>query len=273
MLVSIIIPCKNESENIKSLLEAVQTQELDFDKEIITVNNVSPSGRARNQGADRAKGEILVFLDNDISFGSSRVLANLIAPLLEDAEIGICGVSQKIPKNANWFQRWCAKEIPHTEHLVVEKIEERGMVGGACCAIKKELFFKSGRFNDGLKRGVDVEFCARVKANNYRVVIVPQTWIYHPPSENLFEFISLCFRNGKATAFIDRYYPELNFDVGVGEKIGPLKKKSILERFLRYGQGVLKAIVFLKILNLIYRIAYFLGYIQEKIFGGRKNVR
>ncbi|MCP4650957.1 MAG: glycosyltransferase [PVC group bacterium] len=272
MLVSIIIPCKTENENLKKLLESIKAQELGFDKEVITISNVSPSGSARNQGADKAKGEVLIFLDNDISFGDTKVLAKVIAPL-DDVNIGVCGVSQKIPQDANAFQKRCAKEMPHTEHPIVSELEERGMVGGACCALKKDFFVKIGGFNNKLKRGVDVEFCARVKNNNKKVVIAPNAWIYHPPPENLSQFRTLCFRNGKATAFIDRHYPELNFDIGVGKRIEKLEKKSMIQRMWRFSVGVLKSIIFLKPLNLIYRITYSLGYLKEKLFGRRKDVR
>ncbi len=272
MIVSIIIPCKDEKDNIDGLLQSISSQNIYFETEIIKIGGISPNGKARNSGAEKAKGDILVFLDNDVLLGHPGVLSNLTEPLIADDRIGVCGASQLIPKDANRFQQHYAKEVLHTEHPVVEEAKKVGMVGSACCAVRRKVFFEVGEFNDQLLRGIDVEFCYRVREKGYRVILVPQTWIYHPPPGNLWQSVKLSFRNGKATAFVDRYYPDLNFDVGTGKLIHTLERKSKGYRLLRYFGGVVRSIVFLKPINLISRITYIAGYFSELISTSKKNV-
>ena len=265
MLVSIIIPSKSGNPDVERLMQSIRAQNLPFNHEIIKITGVTPSGRARNHGAQQSSGTILVFLDDDIDFGHNDVIKNIVAPL-NDESIVLSGVSQKIPEDSNSFQKRCAEQIQHTEHPVVKKLTEVGMVGGACCATRKEMFDSLGGFNEKLQRGVDVEFSHRVKKNNCRVVLVPKTWIYHPAPDNFRHFIRLHFRNGRATAYADRNYPELNYDVGTDHLIYSLEKRNFSFRIIRFFKNILIAILHLHFLSLTARIVYLLGYSRENIF-------
>ncbi len=265
LLISIIIATKDSTrgKNIENLLNDIYSQDIGGEIEVCQVSGVSPIGKARNKGVESAKGDIFIFLDDDIRFGHQRVFKNLIQALISDKNIGICGASQLIPRNANWFQQRFAKEIAHAEHPVVKEIKEVGMVGSASCAVRRDVFFNVGKFNENLARGIDVEFCHRLKQNRYRVILVPETWIYHPPPQNLLKFMKLSFRNGKATAFADRYYPQLNFDVGTDNIIHSVERKSKKHRLWRYVKDIIKAIILVKPINLISRIVYAMGYFFE----------
>lgn len=112
-LVSIIIPSRDLSkcETIENLKKEIGFQDIDNEIEVCLVSGFSPIGRARNTGVEQAKGNIFIFLDDDIRFGHQMVLRNIVEPLMANKNIGICGTSQSIPSNSNWFQRRCAKEI------------------------------------------------------------------------------------------------------------------------------------------------------------------
>ena len=269
MLVSIIVPCRNDKSPVEALLAEIPLQDVSFAVEVVRINGISPSGKARNAGARQAGGDVLVFVDNDISLGHHRVLQNIVDPLLADETIGVCGVSQRIPEDANAFQRRCARELLHVEHPVVDQLMEMGMVGAACCAVRKDVFLSAGQFNEDLPRGVDVEFCQRVKTQGLRIVLVPQTWIHHPPARNFGELIRLSFRDGTSTACVDKNFPEFNFDVGTTPLITGLEQKSPGGRIARFFRGVLGAIVELKFLRLSSKVVYALGYFWGRIFGGR----
>jgi len=266
-LVSIIIPCRDlsKSKNIENLKKDISFQDIDYGIEICLVSGISPIGRARNIGAEQAKGSIFIFLDDDISFGHQQVLRNIIEPLMANKNIGICGTSQSIPPNSTWFQRRCAKEIAHIEHSVVEEMTDVGMVATACCAVKRDIFLEVGKFNEKLLRGIDGEFSHRIRKHNYRVVLAPKTWIYHPAPRNLLKLIGISFRNGKATAFVDKYYPELNFDLGTKNIILALSRKSKKYRLWRFVKEMAQGIISLKLIKLISKIAYIIGYINGSI--------
>ncbi len=266
-LISIVIPSMDSTskENLDNLLKDVYSQNMEGEIEICRTFNISPSGRARNDGAEKAKGDILIFIDNDMRLGHNKVLKNMVKPLIEDKKIGICGVSLLIPKYSNWFQHRCAKEISHTEHPIVDETKELEVVGCGCCAIRRDVFYEVGEFNDTLIRGLDGELCHRIKKHGYRIVLVPKTWVYHAPPKNMFELIKLSFRNGRATAFLDRNYPELNFDIEEDITTSSLERKSKLYRLWRFVRNVAGAIIFIEPINLLSRIVYSIGYFYEVI--------
>lgn len=94
MRVSIIIPVYNEKDTIQKCLDSLEKQTLK-DKEIIVVDDGSADGSekfaslsqshkgpgaARNLGAKKAKGEILVFVDADMEFASDFI-EKLVKPI------------------------------------------------------------------------------------------------------------------------------------------------------------------------------------------------
>ena len=131
--ISIIIPVYNEEKAIKKCLESLQEQTV-IPKEIIVVDdkstdntmeaikqflnsslthqriNVSThsqpahlgAGAARNLGASKASGEILVFMDADMTF-SKTFLEDLVKPILDGKSKG---TFSKLEYIANWNNRW-----------------------------------------------------------------------------------------------------------------------------------------------------------------------
>lgn len=162
-------------------------------QEIEVVAGVRPNGHARNMGVARTSGDILVFVDDDAVLGNAYVVANLVAPLLKDASIGVTGASKLLPPDASAWQRWVAREVPRIEHPVVQQPLETNPdppsyyceITTTCCAMRRAVFEEAGRFSDTLIRGVDTEFFWRVRRLGYRFVLVPDTWVYHPAPASL----------------------------------------------------------------------------------------
>src|SRR3990167_11506106 len=112
MKVSVIIPTFNEEKDIVECLESLKNQTLkaleiividdgstdntlrvlsefpisNFQFQIIKQNHKSP-GQARNLGAKNAKGEILVFVDADMTF-DKKFIQMLIKPIISGKAIG-----------------------------------------------------------------------------------------------------------------------------------------------------------------------------------------
>jgi len=253
------------------LLDDISSQDIDIQTELIQIFGVSPSGKARNEGAKKAQGDIFIFLDSDIRLGQRGTLKNLVSPLISDKAIGVCGAVKLIPEDSSWFQRRCAKEIPHLEHSFVKGILEVGTAAGACCAVRKEAFLRAGEFNDKLIRGVEAEFCSRVKKNQYRICMASQAQFYHPAPKGLLQLIRISIRNGVAVAFADMYYPNLNFDMGLDRITRQLELKSKKYRLCRYIKETVKSVIFFKPFYLISKIVYAIGYFMELIFKPIKN--
>ena len=211
--VALIIPSLDG--DVEPLLASVRRQTLQ-PSEIEVVRGVRPNGRARNQGVAHTSAPLLVFVDDDAVLGDERVIERLVAPLLADPSIGVTGASKLLPPEAPLFQRWVAHEVPRIVHPIVDQPLETNPdppsfyceITTTCCAMRRAVFDAAGGFDTALLRGVDTEFFVRVRrlqvlgvgyrvsersANTqhptpntqYRFVLVPHTWAYHPAPANL----------------------------------------------------------------------------------------
>jgi glycosyltransferase involved in cell wall biosynthesis len=140
-LLSVIIPTYNEerdlSESIKSLqkqtyphFEIIVVDDGSDDKtrdiassfkeiRLYTQNHLGP-GTARNLGAKKARGSILVFVDADMTF-DPNYLSSLVAPILEDGSITGTTHGQEYVKNTQniWSACWGTTRVsPKTAYKV-----------------------------------------------------------------------------------------------------------------------------------------------------------
>lgn len=125
-LISIIIPSFNEKDSIPDCLLSLREQSYK-PVEIIIVDDGSTDGSdkiakklcdiflrqdhqgpgiARNRGAKAAKGEILVFVDSDMTF-DKNFIKNLIAPILDKNSIGTFSKDEFLLNKDNaWAVCW-----------------------------------------------------------------------------------------------------------------------------------------------------------------------
>ena len=188
--VAVIVPSLHG--DVAPLLASVRRQTLQ-PAEVEVVRGVRPNGRARNRGVMHTTAPVLVFVDDDAVLGDEHVIANLVAPLLDDASVGVSGASKLLPPDVPWFQRWAAREVPRIVHPVVERPLETNPdppsfyceITTTCAAMRREVFEEAGGFDETLVRGVDTEFFVRVRRHGYRLLLAPRTWVYHPAPATL----------------------------------------------------------------------------------------
>src|SRR3990167_9462416 len=78
------------------------------DWELILKRGISPVGRARNAGAFEAKGQFILFLDDDIGLVRDDLIERLVGRLEKLEKMDACsaiGVPWRISDRANRFQR------------------------------------------------------------------------------------------------------------------------------------------------------------------------
>lgn len=189
--IAVVIPAL--SGEVDALRASIARQTLQ-PAEIEVAVGIRPNGKARNVGVSRTTAEILVFIDDDAVLGDDETLAHLVQPLLDDPTIGVTGSSKLLPPDADWFQRWVAREVPRIEHPVVDQpvetnppLDRHGYIEitTTCCAMRRAVFDEAGGFSNELIRGVDTEFFYRVRRLGYRFILVPRTWVYHPAPRTL----------------------------------------------------------------------------------------
>jgi GT2 family glycosyltransferase/O-antigen/teichoic acid export membrane protein len=217
--VSIIIP--SWTGRAERLLESITRQSF-RDYEVHLIRAVSPAARARNNGVAAARGDLLLFVDDDAYFGHERVLEAMVETIRADPTTGVVGPSKLIPPDSTWIQRRIAAEVPRWEFPVVaEDTESNPPLGRygfsaittTCSLIRRDVFEQADGFDERLPTGEDTEFFYRVRALGYRFVVPRHTWVYHDPPRTLGELLKKSFRYGVGHAYEARKAPERSMDI------------------------------------------------------------
>jgi GT2 family glycosyltransferase/tetratricopeptide (TPR) repeat protein len=210
-LVSIVIPVFNRLELTRDCLTAIQAK-TSGNYEIIVVNNASTDGtteflneqekagvlrhiansenkgfsHACNQGAQAARGSLLLFLNND-----TQVTPDWLTAMVQAAQrprVGIVGAKLLYADNRiqhagigfingvpDHPHRHAAADAPQ-----VNQFRELDMVTGACLMIHRELHLKLAGFDEAYRNGVeDIDLCVRARAAGWKVVYEPKATVYH----------------------------------------------------------------------------------------------
>jgi glycosyltransferase involved in cell wall biosynthesis len=261
--VSVIIPSGNASRdpNLERLLADLRSQSV-APAEIEIVRGVSPNGLARNVGVERTAGDVLVFLDDDVRLGTPDVLRSFVQHLTTDASLGTVGTSQLLPPSSTAFQRRCARQVSRSESPIVEQLTESDMVTTQCCAMRREVLVEVGRFHSQIIRGVDPELRHRVRGAGYRIAVVPNCWHYHPMPASLGALLAMAWRNGAASAYARRHFPEAVLDNPGGHVARFAPRLPFRQRILRSAGRLASDTVTGRWYGTLYALAYLGGTLR-----------
>jgi GT2 family glycosyltransferase/glycosyltransferase involved in cell wall biosynthesis/tetratricopeptide (TPR) repeat protein/SAM-dependent methyltransferase len=211
--VSLVIPVYNRAELTEQcLLALAENTGDDPDYEVIVVDNGSTDwtpyllhafegdlqvlrhddnlgfARACNRGAEAARGDLLLFLNND-TVARPGWLAALVAAADSDPQIGIVGARLLYPggervQHAGLEMRHGVPEhfgrnLPWNDPSVTAS-RDLDMVTGACMLVRRQLFADLGGFDPEFVNGVeDVDLCLRGRDRGFRVVYCADSVIEH----------------------------------------------------------------------------------------------
>lgn len=260
--VSVVIPhfYASRDDKVNRLIQSLKDQSF-RDMEILVIHGVSPQGRAINQGARASKGDVLVVMDDDSQIGHPRLIENLVSALDQEAGIGMAGASILTPSSANFFQRMAAKQFPRFNMPVVNKITDSDLACHGCVAFRRDVFEQVGMERGDIPRGLDPDLRVRIRKAGYRVVLVPDSVVYHPLPESFSKFIKVFFRNGCGSAYLQMRYPQISYDTDeVLESARFVPKRSFLYRILRFPVRLLRSLILFQWLRLLGYLVYSVGY-------------
>lgn len=219
---SIIIPVYNQWQLTSACLQSLAATVGNQDIEIIVVDNASNDetplacpaygkqlfgsafhyercekninfGPASNLGARMAKGDYLIFLNND-----TEALPDWYQPLLADfrrfPRLGVTGPLLLYPKRGMvgytvQHLGVCISHLKNVTHLyegipadaeLAKKRRFFQIITAACMMVPRQLFFDIGQFDEQFVNGFeDVEFCARLTLAGYQLTVHPDARIIH----------------------------------------------------------------------------------------------
>ena len=206
MKISVIIPTYNEEGVIGDCLRSLLKQSFEYleiiivddgstdkTKEIIAsliTNHQSPitmlqqqhqgPGAARNLGAKRAKGEVLVFVDADMTF-DERFISDLVEPIVKKRTRGTFSKNEIVANWENvWARCWNINENWEEKKRHPKNYPDKQKVFRA---ILKSEFDKVGGFTPG---GYTDDYSLSEKLG-YEAVAVDGAVFYHKNPDNLRE--------------------------------------------------------------------------------------
>ena len=211
--ISIVMPVFNKAEYTeKCLLALAANAETDPACELVVIDNGSSDwthyllhafegdirvlrndinlgfARANNQGAAQARGEYLVFLNND-TMPHSGWLREMVALADNDPAIGVVGAKLIYPDSNKVQHAGLELKNGIPDHVYrgveaddprVEVVRDLDMVTGACMLVRADLFGHLEGFDTAYLNGVeDVDLCLRARELGYRVVYCPTAVVEH----------------------------------------------------------------------------------------------
>lgn len=202
MKISVIIPTYNEKDVLQKCIDSLLKQTYK-DLEVIVVDDGSTdptsqmlrgasgtfkllnqthsgAGSARNLGAKNANGQILVFVDADMTF-DVNFIKNLINPILEGKIKGTFSKDEMVSNWENvWSRCWNLNEGWEDKRRHPKKYPDHQPVFRA---ILKSEFDKVGGFTSG---GYDDDWSLSKKLG-YEATLAPNAIFYHKNPDNLKE--------------------------------------------------------------------------------------
>lgn len=195
-ILSIVIICKNESENIERCIKSVLSLPNDFNYEVILIDSNSTDNTldiakkfdisifqlkskwkhnaavARYLGSKKCSGKYILFLDGDMELDTA-FLNKGIHILEKDKAVG--AVSGKLSEYT-----YENKQLVHkTEDVYnVEFIGKRYDMGGVFI-IKNSILQEIGNFDINLDANEDLDLCYRIYAAGYSFVRLPEVIAIH----------------------------------------------------------------------------------------------
>jgi glycosyltransferase involved in cell wall biosynthesis len=147
-----------------------------FNAEIIRLDCRRGAAYARNQGAEIARGDILLFIDADVTVYSD-CLDNVERIFQNNPEISaLFGTYDEDPEGTNFFSQY--KNLFH-HYIHQTSSEDASTFWTACGAIKKKAFFEVGTFNENCRMMEDIDLGYRLKANNHKILLSKELVVKH----------------------------------------------------------------------------------------------
>lgn len=223
-LVSIIIPNKDEKEALKKCIESIFNKSTYKNFEILIVENNSESeeifsyyrelsrqdrirllkwenpfnySAINNYAAKKARGEYLLFLNNDMEVISPNWIEEMLGHCQRPGT-GIVGAKLYYPDGTIQHAGTVIGIGGIAGHMFVNMPGERtgylhkasiqqdlSAVTAACMMVKRNVFFEVKGFEEELTVAFnDVDFCLRVRQKGYLVVYDPFAELYHYESKS-----------------------------------------------------------------------------------------
>lgn len=209
MKFSLVIPLAPDRD--APIIESIKN--LDYPKKefhVVVVMGLNPSAN-RNKGAEKSRGEIIAFLDDD-ALMDRNYLKEAEKFFIEHPEIDIVGGPQLSPMDEDGFAKISGYGLTSTfgafgrTHRYAKRKQdfnvEENMLTSANLLCRRHVMDKI-KFNTKLFPGEDSVFIEDAKKAGLKIAYSPEMIVYHKRRPTLKLFIKQIFNYGKVRPFIN----------------------------------------------------------------------
>lgn len=218
---SVIVPVYNDPVGIRDTLDSLTEQRDPPRYEVVVVDNnstditpdvikefelaypdtvfgceevdVQSSYAARNTGIKYSSGEILAFIDADVTVDSTWVTD--VVSKFQDSSVDYlgCRVQMYVPDGEEtiWARYDVAMGLPARYYL-----RSKNFAPTCALAIRREVVEEVGTFDEKIVSGGDKEFGTRVSDNGFKMEYAPEIVVTHPARTSLRSLVKKARRIG-----------------------------------------------------------------------------
>jgi cellulose synthase/poly-beta-1,6-N-acetylglucosamine synthase-like glycosyltransferase len=217
-MISVIVPAYNAERTISSTINSLLNQNYPKNRyEIIVVDDGSSDktreivrkfkkvrlikqthkgpAAARNLGAKKSKGNILLFTDSDC-VPDKNWIKFVVEPFKNPEIVGVSGTYKTLNKES-LLARFAGYEIEE-RHEEMEKQKNIDFIGTFSAAYRKKIFLRFGGFDEAfpLASGEDIDLSFKISTAGYKMVFQPKAFVYHNHPDNLVKYLRQKFFRG-----------------------------------------------------------------------------
>lgn len=187
LFISVIIPVYNGSKTLGRCLESIFKSSYpkfeciivddhstdntvsvaeSFDTKVISLERKKGAAHARNRGAEASQGDMLLFIDADVEVYADN-FEKVVKTFSENPEISaLFGSYDDHPGSLNFFSQY--KNLFH-HYIHQTSLNEASTFWSAFGAIKKDVFFEIGEYNEDTRMMEDIELGYKLKTKGYKI--------------------------------------------------------------------------------------------------------
>jgi len=209
-MISVVIPAYNSEKTIASTIKALLKQNYPKNKyEIIVVDDGSTDktievaskfpikiiklkhkgpANARNVGAKRSKGSIILFTDADC-VPDKNWIRNMVEPFKDSKIVGVSG-TYKTLNSDKLIARFAGYEIEH-RHQKMKKQRYVDFIGTFSAGYRRNIFLKFKGFDTRFKTssGEDPEFSYRMAKAGFKMIFQKKAFVRHLHPDTIWKYL------------------------------------------------------------------------------------